>query len=273
MSQQVQIQTTCPVCELTYKYEACFSLTLGKPEDAALVKLLREGLLNSVPCLACATPLLLQIPLVLNAPQDESLVIYVPNSTELSDEEIEAVYMPFYQEFLASLPDEELEDYLAVPYLVEDLSMFLFIASAEYDEKPTSEQAALEGDVLYDHEQSPEVEILVEELSDGTFGIINPAPAITATDEIAAGLEGLDLTPQEQALLKDRLALLQQLFSLPDSATRRDLMATEHARIDQIFIELVEVLTEQAAEAEPEKHLPLVRIYNEAMEVIRAGEE
>lgn len=295
MAQTIPVQIICPVCELNYNYDVVIFINLYNNRDLGELNLLRVGKLNIVPCLACATTLTLHVPVVLNLPQDETLIIYVPNPAEkFSEAEITEIYTPFYQQFLASLPDEQLEEYMAEPFVVTDMDTFRLVASQEYDApiepKPYNEQEEIER--LLQEQQAMALnrpQNIPPELLEEMFGTGNPPtpapapvppPPASANEPELAAAEATDedendeddeiiMTPEEAAEIDARMELLRNLFASPDLADRVAVLAADRAKVDQMFLELVEVLAEQAAATEPDKYEVLVQIYNQAIEFLQ----
>jgi hypothetical protein len=254
MSQVITVAGVCPICELKDDFNVHTVVDTAVAEDKPLLRAIQDGQFNVANCLACGTRLEMELPIVFHVPEEEVIAIYVPNSASLSDEQLSALYMPFYQNFLAALPDEALLDYLAEPYIFDDPNVLRQLAA----DTPISQ---LPSD-LFDPVAAGHIPISAGAFAQAFSGMASTVAPEMVSDASAPAEE--ELTLEELDDINRRMALVTQLFATADAPDREQILSENAALVDRLYIELLEVLAEQAASAEPEKVERLVLLLNEA---------
>jgi len=194
--------------------------------DSEVLWQLQNGSLNKVECPKCGALGFIPVPVALNVPEQELMLVYVPNVQQLDEQQLGEAIGPIIEEFIVNLPEERQSDYMLQPVVTDELETL---------------QAASRGEVLDDGLEDG------EEYDDEDF------------DE-----DGEELTEEEAQALMERRELLQQLFQGADSLERISIMRNSAPLVDDLFQEMLAALTEQAEAVQPELMPLLQKIMNEA---------
>jgi len=230
MAQSFEIQITCPRCGTEFETTGHTLVDMADEADAEVLWQLQNGSLNNAVCPNCQNSGLVPVPVVLHDPEREMLLAFVPNAQELDEQTLGELIGPVLQTFITSVPEEKQADYLFEPIVTDEPAALQAAARGE-----------LEGQDFDEEDEEYEDDEEVEELS-----------------------------PEEQRQMAQRVELLQSLFESPDSLQRISTLRQYKFLVDDFFQQMVEVLMQQAQQAQPEVVPQLQKIMNE-VEVFRAS--
>lgn len=233
MSQAFELQITCPRCGTEFETPGHTLVDAGDEAQAETLWQLQNGTLNVAECPKCQSKGLVPVPVVLHDPEREMLLAFVPSAQEMDEQTLGGVIGPILQTFIESVPEEQRAEYLFHPIVTDD---------------PAALQAAARG------------ELLGEEYEEGE----------EYDDEDEGDEEVDELSPEEQRQMQQRIELLQSLFESPDSLQRITTLREYKYLVDDMFQQMIEVLLQQAQQAQPEVIASLQKIMNE-VEVFRAS--
>ena len=233
MSQALELSLTCPQCGTEFSAEAHTIVDMANEADSEALWQLQNGTLNKIECPNCKTTGIIPVPLLLNSPEKELLVVFAPGATQMDEMQLSELISPVLQPYLSNLPEDKQADYMFKPVITDD---------------PTVLQKAALGEINSDDIMGDASEY--DEDDEGDF---------------ADGEGGEpELSAEEQKDLTERMGLLQQLFQASDSLERISLMRAHAAIVDDLYLEVIGLITDQAQAAQPELIPTLQKMMNEA---------
>jgi hypothetical protein len=232
MSQALELSLTCPQCGTEFSAEAHTIVDMANEADSEALWQLQNGTLNKIECPNCQTAGIIPVPLLLNSPEKEMLVVFAPGATQMDEMQLSELISPVLQPYLSNMPEDQQNDYMFRPIITDD---------------PTVLQRAALGQINADE-------------------IMGDASEYEEDDALLEGDEEAEpeLTPEEQQDLTARMGLLQQLFQAGDSLERISLMRAQANLVDDLYLEVIGLITEQAQNAQPELIPTLQKMMNEA---------
>ncbi|HEX2914280.1 MAG TPA: CpXC domain-containing protein [Chloroflexia bacterium] len=234
MSQSIEMQLTCPQCGTEFNSPAHTVVDMANEADSEALWQLQNGTLNKAECPNCQAAGLIPVPVVLNIPEQEKLLVFVPGAYQMDEQQLGSLIGPVLQTYIGNLPEEEQHEYLLSPIVTDDLSAL---------------QQASRGELALDEFMADASE------EDMEFG---------EEEEGDEEDEESELSPEEQQDLIERMQLLQQLFQANDSLERISMMRASKDKIDDLFLEVIGLLNEQAEDQQPDLVPVLQKIMNEA---------
>lgn len=229
MSQALELSLTCPQCGTEFSAEAHTIVDMANEADSEALWQLQNGTLNKIECPNCKTAGIIPVPLLLNSPEKELLVVFAPGATQMDEMQLSELISPVLQPYLGNLPEDKQAEYMYKPIITDD---------------PTVLQKAALGEINGED-------------------IMGDASEYTEEDEDFEGGEP-ELSAEEQQDLTERMGLLQQLFQANDSLERISLMRAHAPLVDDLYLEVIGLITEQAQNAQPELIPTLQKMMNEA---------
>jgi hypothetical protein len=232
MSRVLDLEITCPECGTVFQASGHTVIDSADEADAEAFWALKEGSINIAHCPKCSASGFIPVPLVLHESEREMVLAFVPNAEEMSEETIGSMIGPILEGFLSSVPEEKQADYMFEPIVTDDPMALVMAARGE----------SLE-DYEYDEEDDDE------------------------DDE-----EEEELTEEEMREIQARQALLQDLLQVPvaDSLSRITMLRNNQTIVDDMLVQLIGIVTEQARAIQPDALQSLNKIMNE-IEVFMAS--
>ncbi|MDB5079185.1 MAG: hypothetical protein JWP00_1109 [Chloroflexi bacterium] len=232
MSQALELSLTCPQCSTEFSHPAHTVVDMADEADSEALWQLQNGSLNKVSCPNCQAGGIIPVPVVLNVPEQQMLLVFTPGASQMDEDQLSEAIGPVLQPFLSSVPEEKQAEYMFRPIITDDPAAL--------------QQAAL--------------------------GQLSGADIIGDADDAEFDEDGDDdddateeeLSPEEQQDLSARMGLLQQLFTAQDSLERISLMRASGDLVDDLYLEVIALVTEQAEQAQPELIPTLQKMMNEA---------
>ena len=231
MSQALELSLTCPQCNTDFSHQAHTVVDMADEADSEALWDLQNGSLNKVSCPNCGAGGIIPVPVVLNSPEKKLLLVFAPGASQMDENQLSDVIGPVLQPFLSNLPEDKQEEYMFRPVITDD---------------PSALQQAALGQLSGEDIIGDDVE-----LND-------------MDDDLEGDDEEEELSPEEQQDLSERMNLLQQLFGAQDSLQRISLMRSQPNLIDELYLEVIALVSEQAQEAQPEIIPVLQKMMNEA---------
>lgn len=230
MSQALELSLTCPQCNTEFSHPAHTVVDMADEADSEALWQLQNGSLNKVACPNCQAGGIIPVPVVLNVPEKEMLLVFAPGASQMDENQLSDVIGPVLQPFLSNLPEDKQAEYMFRPIITDDPAALQQAALGQLNG-----QDIIGDDADFEDEDDD--------------------------DEIS---EEEELSPEEQKDLSDRMGLLQQLFTAQDSLERISVMRSQSALVDELYLEVIALVTEQAEEAQPELIQTLQKMMNEA---------
>ncbi len=232
MSQTKELELTCPQCNVEFSRPGHMVVDMADEADSEALWQLQNGSLNRVECPNCGAPGMIPIPVILNIPEQELLLLFVPGLEQMEQAQLNWTIQSAMQEFIEQLPEERQAEYLLQPIITDEITTLQQAARGEL----TAEDLMMEGeeDGEYDDDDSEDEE------------------------------EGGELTEEEQQEMLERMNLLQQLFQASDSLERISFMRNSQPLVDDLFLEMIAIMSQQAETTQPEIIPILQKIMNEA---------
>lgn len=239
MAQSIELQLTCPQCSTEFSRPAYTIVDMGDEADSEVLWQLQNGTLNNITCPKCGAGGLIPIPVLLHVPEQKAMLVFAPGAQKMSEEQLAQAIGPLLQTFIMSVPEDKRADYLMEPVVTDD---------------PAAFQAAARGEFVLDE---------AEPMEDG-----DEADADDDDDD-----DDEELSPEEQNELMQRMSLVQSLFQATDSLERIGLMRQSKELVDEMFVEVIGTLTEQAEANQPALVVTLQKIMNEAEVFIASNQK
>ncbi len=233
MSQAIELQLTCPQCGTEFSHPGHTLVDMADEADSEALWQLQNGTLNRVECPKCQAGGLIPIPVVLHVPEQQMLLVFAPGAQQVDEDQLGQVIGPVLETFITGIPEEKQADYMLSPIVTDD---FEALQQASRGELTGQDLFGADGEDFDEHGDEDDDE-----------------------DD-----EGPELTPEEQKALQDRMQLLQTLFQSTDSLERISRMRAEAALVDDLFLEVIGMITQQAESAQPEMIPTLQKMMNEA---------
>lgn len=211
MSQAIELQLTCPQCNTEFSGPGHTVVDMGEEADSEVLWQLQNGTLNRVECPNCGSGGLIPIPVALHNPENELLLVFAPGAQQIDEEQLGQVIGPVLQAFITNLPEERQAEYMMRPIVTDD---------------PTALQAAARGEI------SP------SDLMDGVD--------YEDDEEYEDDEDDEELSLEEQQALTARMELLQSLFQASDSLERISMLRDNKPLVDDMMLEVIAMLNEQA---------------------------
>ena len=232
MSQAIELQLTCPQCGTEFTHTGHTVVDMGNEADSEVLWQLQNGTLNRAECPNCHTSGLIPIPVALNVPEQQLLLVFAPGASQLNEEQLGGAIGPVLESFINSLPEEkQAAEYLLSPIVTDEVTALQQAARGELTSNDLmSKTQYLESDDEDEDEEGDEP----------------------------------PLTLEEQQAIQARMQFLQTLFQATDSLQRISMMRGQAALIDDLFLEVIGMITEQAESQQPEVVPVLSKIMNEA---------
>lgn len=231
MSQALELSLTCPQCGTEFSAEAHTIVDMANEADSEALWQLQNGTLNKIECPNCQTAGIIPVPLLLNSPEKEMLVVFVPGATQMDEMQLSELISPVLQPYLTNMPEDQQPEYMFRPIITDDPNVLQQAALGQLNGE----------DIIGDASEYVEDEDLEGD---------------AATEP--------ELTAEEQQDLTARMNLLQQLFQAGDSLERISLMRSQANLVDDLYLEVIGLITEQAQDAQPELIPTLQKMMNEA---------
>lgn len=231
MSQALELSLTCPQCGTEFSAEAHTIVDMANEADSEALWQLQNGTLNKIECPNCKTAGIIPVPLLLNNPEKELLVVFAPGATQMDEMQLSELISPVLQPYLGNLPEEKQAEYMFKPIISDDPTVLQRAALGEINAE----------DIMGDASEYADE----EDFEDGEGG--EP-----------------ELSPEEQQDLTERMGLLQQLFQANDSLERISLMRAHAQLVDDLYLEVIGLITSQAQDAQPDLIPTLQKMMNEA---------
>lgn len=228
MSQSVELELVCAQCGIEFSRPAHHLVDMENEADSEVLWQLQNGSLNKVECPKCGALGFIPVPVALNVPEQQLMLVYVPNVQTMDEQQLGEAIGPIIEEFIVNLPEERQADYMLQPVVTDELETL---------------QAASRGEVIGDELDEDGQDFDGDEDYDE---------------------DGEELTEEEAQALMARRELLQQLFQGADSLERISMMRNSAPLVDDLFQEMLAALTEQAEAVQPELVPLLQKIMNEA---------
>jgi DNA-binding TFAR19-related protein (PDSD5 family) len=227
MSRILDLEITCPECGTEFEASGHTIVDAADSTDNNVLQELQEGSINIARCPNCKASGLIPVPVLLHEPVRELLLAFVPNAEEMNEEDISSLIGPMLESFISSIPEEKQGDYLFEPVVTDDPMALVMAARGE-----TLEEEEFE----YDDD-----------------------------DDEYENDDGEELTEEELAEVQARQQLLQQLLSVDplDSLTRISLLRQNQQIVDDMLVQLVSIVSDQARNIQPEAIPILNKILNE----------
>jgi hypothetical protein len=206
--------------------------------DSEALWQLQNGSLNRVSCPKCQTGGIIPVPVVLHAPAQQMLLVFAPGASEMEEAQLSDIIGPVLQPFLGSLPEDKQAEYMFRPIITDD---------------PAALQQAALGQLSSEDIMGDASEYELDDAEDAEDDEDEDEEAIDA-----------ELSPEEQQDLTARMGLLQTLFGATDSLERISLMRGSADLVDDLYLEVIALVTEQAEQAQPELLPVLQKMMNEA---------
>lgn len=232
MSQAIELQLTCPQCETEFSHLGQTLVDMANEADSEALWQLQNGTLNQVKCPNCGAGGLIPIPVVLHIPEQEMLLVFAPGAQQMDEEQLGQLIGPVLETFITSLPPEKQAEYMLNPIVTDDLQAI---------------------------QQAARGELVADDMINGGEYLDEDEEDEDDDDEGETSL-----TPEEQQALQARMQLIQTLFQASDSLERISRMRAEASLVDDLFLEVIGMLTEQAEQAQPEVVPTLRKMMNEA---------
>jgi DNA-binding TFAR19-related protein (PDSD5 family) len=228
MSKVLELQITCPQCSNEFEAKGHTLVDAADEADAEVRWELQEGSINMAQCPKCGANGLIPVPVILHEPEREILIAFVPNADAMDESTIGQIIGPMLESFISSVPEERQADYLYQPIVTDDPMALVMAARGESLDDEYEEEGFEDDDEEFDDE-----------------------------DE--------ELTEEELAEIQARQLLLQNMLSLhpSDSLGRIGLMRDNRAIIDDMLVQLIGMVTQQAQSIQPEMVPVLNKITNE----------
>lgn len=236
MSQALELSLTCPQCSTEFSHPAHTVVDMADEADSEALWQLQNGTLNKVSCPNCQAGGIIPVPVVLNAPEQKMLLVFAPGASQMEEEQLSEVIGPVLQPFLGGLPEDKQAEYMFRPIITDDPAALQQAALGQLSSE----------DMLGD---ADEMELLEDDEDQ---------------DEDEDESSEADLSPEEQQDLSARMGLLQQLFGASDSLERISMMRGSPDLVDELYLEVIALVTEQAEQAQPDIIPTLQKMMNEA---------
>ncbi len=225
MSKVLELQITCPRCNTEFESQGHTLVDFADEADSEVIYELQEGSINLARCPNCGASGLIPVPVILNHPERELLLAFVPNANEMNEEQVTGVVGPMLESYISTIPAERQADYMFEPVVTDDPMALVMAARGEsLDEEFTDEDENYEG-----------------------------------------GEEDEELSPEDMAAIQERQQLLQNLLMVDpnDSLGRISLLRNYGSIVDDLFTQLLDLVTDQAHKLQPEAVPVLNKIRNE----------
>jgi hypothetical protein len=207
--------------------------------DSEALWQLQNGSLNRVACPKCQTGGIIPVPVILHAPAQQMLLVFAPGASEMEEAQLSEIIGPVLQPFLSGLPEDKQAEYMFRPIITDD---------------PAALQQAALGQLSSEDIMGDASEYDLDDAED----------ADDDEDEDEYADDDAELSPEEQQDLTARMGLLQSLFGATDSLERISLMRGSADLVDELYLEVIALVTEQAGQAQPELLPTLQKMMNEA---------
>lgn len=230
MSQALELSLTCPQCGTEFSAEAHTIVDMANEADSEALWQLQNGTLNKIECPNCQTAGIIPVPLLLNQPEKEMLVVFAPGATQMDEMQLSELISPLLQPYLGNMPEDRQAEYMFRPIITDD---------------PTVLQKAALGEI------------------NGEDIMGDASEYVDDDEELEENIQE-ELSPEEQQDLTARMNLLQQLFQAGDSLERISLMRAQVNIVDDLYLEVIGMITDQAQSAQPELIPTLQKMMNEA---------
>jgi hypothetical protein len=207
--------------------------------DSEALWQLQNGSLNRVACPKCQTGGIIPVPVILHAPAQQMLLVFAPGASEMEEAQLSEIIGPVLQPFLSGLPEDKQAEYMFRPIITDD---------------PAALQQAALGQLSSEDIMGDASEYDLDDAED----------ADDDEDEDEYADDDAELSPEEQQDLTARMGLLQSLFGATDSLERISLMRGSADLVDELYLEVIALVTEQAEQAQPELLPVLQKMMNEA---------
>ena len=80
----------------------------------------QNGTLNKIECPNCQTAGIIPVPLLLNSPEKEMLVVFAPGATQMDETQLSELISPVLQPFLSEMPEDKQAEYMFRPIITDD---------------------------------------------------------------------------------------------------------------------------------------------------------
>jgi hypothetical protein len=237
MSQAVELPLTCPQCGIEFSHAAHTVVDMADEADSEALWQLQNGSLNRVACPKCQTGGIIPVPVILHAPAQQMLLVFAPGASEMEEAQLSEIIGPVLQPFLSGLPEDKQAEYMFRPIITDD---------------PAALQQAALGQLSSEDIMGDASEYDLDDAEDAD------------DDEEEAEVVDEELSPEEQQDLTARMGLLQTLFGATDSLERISLMRGSADLVDELYLEVIALVTEQAEQGQPELLPTLQKMMNEA---------
>lgn len=231
MSQALELSLTCPQCNTEFSHPAHTVVDMADEADSEALWQLQNGSLNKVACPNCQAGGIIPVPVVLNVPEKQLLLVFAPGASQMDENQLSDVIGPVLQPFLSALPEEKQAEYMFRPVITDDPAALQQAALGQL-----SGEDIIGDDADFEDEDEDDDDLSEEE----------------------------ELSPEEQQDLSARMGLLQQLFTAQDSLERISVMRSQAGLVDELYLEVIALVTEQAEQAQPELIPTLQKMMNEA---------
>jgi hypothetical protein len=236
MSQIKERELACANCGTEFSRPVHQLVDMENEADSEALWQLQNGTFNRVSCPKCGTAGFIPAEVALHIPAEELVLVYVPNVQLMDEQQLGQSIGPIMEEFIVSIPEERQADYMLQPIITDEISTL---------------QAAARGEIVAD-DLGAEGDDYDDEFDD------DDQPPV--------------LTEEEHQAILARRELIQNLFQAADSLERISMMRNYIMLIDELFLELLAALAEQAETVQPDLVPILQKIINEA-EVILASSQ
>ena len=231
MAETAAVQVDCPQCDT--RLESSGYVFVDADADTPLIAQITNGQLNLITCHNCGFVGRLPLPLVYHDARLEVVAAYVPDYQSRPAEEVREALLPIVAWLVENTPEDAQKPYLFQVQAVDDFTVIEELAQRSHDARPdTTSLPGLSDDTpITPKEQAllgvsgnAKGEAAVQELVEAQFGLLRRMIAATTPEERAALLE------QHRAIADTRL--IDILGILTDQAAQAQTAADSAASTD-----------------------------------------